>query len=113
MFDCSLCQQMKQDGLVYASSAALLALKDLLRTASVSIESTTVEAQHLSSSSGDADAHSVTIQSPSRRVVCSASEAAAVAAGSTSEDGAPAGPDVERTSGEAPFLQRRTSGGGR
>lgn len=85
--------------------------RGLLRRAPVPIESTPVEAQHLSSSSGDADA--VTIQSPSRRVVCSTSEAAAVAPGGTSEDCPPVGSDAERASEEVPFLQRRTSGGGR
>jgi hypothetical protein len=113
MFDSSRCSQMKQNGLAHVSSVALLALKGLLTTSPDPIESTVVEAQHLSSSSGDADAHTVTIWSPTRRAVYSTSEAAAVATGSAGEDGPPVGPDAERVSVEAVFVRQRTTGGGR
>jgi hypothetical protein len=112
MFDSSICSQMKQQhGLGYVSSAALLVLKDLLSAAAVPIESTGLEAQHLSSSLGDADAYTVTVQSPSERVVLSSGEVAAVANGSASEDGPPTGPDAERTSAAPSFSDQ--SGGGR
>jgi hypothetical protein len=111
MFDSSLCSQMKQDNLAHVSSAALLALKDLLSAAPDPIESTVLEAQHHSSSSGDADAP--TIPSQSERVVFPASEAAAVAPGSTSENGPPVGSDAERASAEAACVQQRATGGGR
>jgi hypothetical protein len=63
MFDSSICSQMKHHSAGYVSSAALLVLKDLLSAALVPIESTGLEAQHLSSSSGDADAYPVAVQS--------------------------------------------------
>lgn len=112
MFDSSLCSQMKQDNLAYVSSAALLALKDLLSAVPDPIESTVVEAQHLSSSTGDADAP--TIPSQSERVVFPTGEAAAVATGSTPEDDPASCQDAERASAEAPFVrQQLATGGGR
>jgi hypothetical protein len=113
MFDSSRCRQMKQNSVAHVSSVALLALKDLLTTSPDPIESTVAEAQHLSSSSGDADAQTVTIPSPTGRAVCSTSEAAAVATGSAGENDPPVGPDAERVSVEAVFVQQRTTGGGR
>lgn len=50
MFDSVCCSKMNQDSLAQVSSAALFVLKDLLKTESVSVESATIEAQHLSSS---------------------------------------------------------------
>jgi len=113
MFDSSLCGRTKQDGVAHVSSAALLALKGLLSATPSAIESDVVQAQHLFSSSGDADAHTVTVQNQSGRVIFSTGEATAVVAGDISKDGPPAGPDVERTSAEAAMVQRRTTGGGR
>ena len=110
MFDSSLCSQMKQDDLAYVSSAALLALKGLLSAATGPIESTIVEAQHRSSSSGDADAP--TIPSQSERVVFPTGEAAAVATGSTPEDGPTSCQDAERASAEAPFVRQQLATGG-
>jgi hypothetical protein len=95
---------MKHHSAGYVSSAALLVLKDLLSAALVPIESTGLEAQHLSSSSGDADAHAVTLEDQSARVVFSTHEAAAVARGSASENGPSAGLDAERTSATSPFF---------
>jgi hypothetical protein len=111
MFDSSRCIRMKRDDLAYVSSSALLGLKGLLTAVPVPIESIVVEAQHLSSSSGDADAH--TIPSQSERVVFPTSEASAVATGGTSEDGPPVGSDAERASADAAFFQQRSTGGGR
>jgi hypothetical protein len=111
MFDSSICSQMKHHSSGYVSSAALLVLKDLLSAALVPIESTGLEAQHLSSSSGDADAYPVTVQSQSGRVVLSTGEAAAVATRSASEDGPPVGADAKRTSAAPLFCDQ--SGGGR
>ncbi len=54
---------MKQNSVAHVSSVALLALKGLLTTSPDPIESTVAEAQHLSSSSGDADAQTVTMPS--------------------------------------------------
>jgi hypothetical protein len=68
------------------------------------------EAQHLSSSSGDANAYAVTLEDQSRRVVFSTHEAVAVANGRAPEDGPIAGPDVERTSA-APAISGQTGDG--
>jgi len=113
MFDSVCCSKMNQDSLAQVSSAALFVLKDLLKTESVSVESATIEAQHLSSSSGDADAHTITIHIPSRRAVPPPDRTAAGASGNTSENGPPVGPDAERASIEAVSVQQRTTGGGR
>jgi hypothetical protein len=48
MFDSGLCSGMKQDSLAYVSSAALLELTGLLSPAFDPIESSAVQAQHLS-----------------------------------------------------------------
>ena len=109
MFDSSLCSQMKQDNLAYVSSAALLALKDLLSAAPDPIESTVVEAQHLSSSTGDADVP--TIPSQSERVVFPTGEAAAVATGSTPEDDPTSCQDAKRASAEAPLCPAAVGNG--
>jgi hypothetical protein len=87
MFDSGICNEMKRESLAYVSSAALLTLMSLLSATSDPVESTVVEAQHLSSSSGDADAYAVTLEDQSGRVVFSTRKAAAVASGSASEDG--------------------------
>jgi hypothetical protein len=110
MFDSSVCSRMKQHGLGYVNRAALLVLRDLLSAAAVPIESTGLAAQHLSSSSGDADAYTVTVQNPSGRVVLSSGEAATAVNGSASEDGPPAGPDAERTSAAPPFSEQSRGG---
>jgi hypothetical protein len=111
MFDSSRCRQMKQNSVAHVSSVALLALKDLLTTSPDPIESTVAEAQHLSSSSGDADAHAVTLEDQSARVVFSTHEAAAVARGSASENGPSVGQDAERTSATSPFSSHVGGGG--
>ena len=103
MFDSVVCGQVKQQTLAYVSSAALLRLRSLLSQVLDPVESTVAEAQHLSSSSGDADAHAVRLEDQSARVVFSTHEAAAVARGSTSENGPSAGQDAERTSATWPF----------
>jgi hypothetical protein len=71
MFDSGLCSGMKQDSLAYVSSAALLELTGLLSPAVDPIESSAVQAQHLSSSSGGVDADNVTIQSQPGQAVFS------------------------------------------
>src|SRR5258708_15042715 len=111
MFDPVICGQMRQESLAYVNSVALVALKSLMSAARDPVEPTVIQAQHLSSSSGDADAHQAAPILP-RRVILSTGEAAAVAAGSPSEDGPSHGPDAERTSAEG-FSRQRTSGGGR
>jgi hypothetical protein len=78
-------------------------LRSLLSQVLDPVESTAAEAQHLSSSSGDADAHAVTLEDQSARVVFSTHEAAAVARRSASENGPPARQDAERTSATSPF----------
>lgn len=98
MFDPGICSQMKQESEAHVSSVALLALKSLLSTGPYPVESMVFEAQHLSSSSGDADAFAVTLEDQSRRAVFSAHEASAVANGGPPEDGPIAGSDAERTS---------------
>jgi hypothetical protein len=69
MFDPGICSQMKQESEAHVSSGALLALKSLLSTGPYSVESMVFEAQHLSSTSGDADAFAVTLVDQSRRAV--------------------------------------------
>jgi hypothetical protein len=71
MFDSGLCSGMKQDSLAYVSSAALLELTGLLSPAVDPIESSAVQAQHLSSSSGGVDADNVTILSQPGQAVFS------------------------------------------
>jgi hypothetical protein len=111
MFDSHLCGQMKPAELPQVGCAALLALKHLLSAVTESSERDVVEAQHDSSSSGDADAQAVAVQDSSRRFVFSPSEAPRVARRSAAEDGPTLGQDVERTL--APPLHGRETGGGR
>jgi len=111
MFDSGHCGGMKQDSLAFVSSAALLALTVLLSPAADAIESSASEAQHLSRSSGDADAHEA-IQEQPRRVIFSTGEAAGVATGSTPEDDPPFCQDAERASAEAPFVRQQSAAGG-
>ena len=66
MFDPGICSQMKQESEAHVSSVALLALKSLLSTGPYPVESMVFEAQHLSSSSGDADAFAVTLEDRER-----------------------------------------------
>ena len=86
MFDAGHCSGMKPGSLAYVSNSALLALRGLLSLDRDRIESGVVQAQHLSSDSGGADADHIPIQSPTRRVVSSASAPTEVAAGSLSAD---------------------------
>lgn len=62
MFDSGVCSAMKQDRLAYVSGAALLSLGRILSSApDHPIESSAVQAQHLSSHSGGADVDDATI----------------------------------------------------
>ncbi len=97
MFDSNLCGRMKPAETLRVDCAALLALKYLLSAATECSHQDMVEAQHDSSSSGDADAQAVSAQEPSRRVVFSSSEAPPVARRSAAEDGPTLSQDVERT----------------
>ena len=110
MFDSHLCGQMKPAELPRVDCAALLALKHLLSAATESSGQDVVQAQHDSSSSGDADAQAVAVQDPSTRVVFSPSEAPRVTGRSAAEDGPTLGQNVERTL-TAPLHGRETGGG--
>jgi hypothetical protein len=110
MFDSHLCGQMKPVELPRVDCAALLALKHLLSAVTETSERRVVQAQHDSSSSGDADAQAVAIQDPSRRVVLFPSEAPRVTGRSAAEDGPTLSQDVERTLA-APLHGRETGGG--
>ena len=111
MFNANICGRMKPAETPGVDCAALLALKHLLSAATECSQQDMVQAQHDSSSSGDADAQTVAVQDPSRRVVFSSSEAPPVARRSTAEDGPTAGQDAERAL--APPLRCRNTGGGR
>jgi hypothetical protein len=112
MFDSAVCGRLNLGTCAYVSSAALLALQELLLNAADSIEPVLIQAQHISSSSGGADADRVTIQVQSRRAVLFTRAATGVAAGSSSGDDRTPGPDDARTSAEGHSLER-TRGGGR
>lgn len=62
MFDAGFCTGMKPDSLAHVSSDALLTLQEFLATVTDCIESGTVQAQHLSSNLGGADANNIPIQ---------------------------------------------------
>jgi hypothetical protein len=79
VFDSIICGRMKQQTPAYVSSAALPTLKSLLSQVPEPVESAATEAQHLSSSSGDADAYAVTLEGQSARVVFSVHETITVA----------------------------------
>jgi len=111
MFDSRICGRMKPADFPYVDCTALAALQQLLSAATQAKEWTVVQAQHHSSSSGDADANTVTVQSQSGRVVLSTDEAAGVAARSAAEDDPAPRPNAERTSAAPPFSD--PSGGGR
>ena len=74
MVDVRACGRMKRAEFPHVDCAALLALKHLLSSASGPSERDVVQAQHDSSSLGDADAQAIAVQEPSRRVVLSTSE---------------------------------------
>jgi len=97
MFDSNLCGRMKPAEIPRVDCAALLALKHLLSTAAESSKRDVIQAQHDSSSSGDADAQAVSTEEPSRRVVFSSRETPRVARRSAPEDDSTFGQDVERT----------------
>jgi hypothetical protein len=96
MFDCRACGEMKPTKFPFVDCAALLALQHLLLAATGTSERGVIQAQHHSSSSGDADAQTDPVQKPSRQVVFSPSEAPRVASGSPAENGPTAGEDAER-----------------
>ena len=111
MFNANICGRMKPAETPRVDCAALLALKHLLSASTECSQQGMVQAQHDSSSSGDADAQTVSVQEPSRRVVFCSSEAPRVARRSAAEDGPTLGQDVERTL--APPLRGDDTGGGR
>jgi hypothetical protein len=87
MFDSGLCSGLKLDSQPHVDAAALLALRVLLSTTTDPIESTLVQAQHLSSNSGGADVDNVTVQGQARRTVFFPGTAPPSVAGSPSTDG--------------------------
>ena len=95
MFDSNLCGRMKPAEMPRVDCAALLALKHLLSAATECSQQGMVQAQHDSSSSGDADAQTVSVQEPSRRVVFFPCEAPRVASRSAAENGPTASQDAE------------------
>lgn len=109
MFDLRACGRMKPAELPHVDCAALFALKSLLSSATGTNELDVVQAQHHSSSSGDADAQTIAVQNPSRRVVFSSSEAPRVASRSAAENGPTAGQDAERILA-APLHGRKIGG---
>ncbi len=111
MFDSRVCGRMKPAELPHVECAALLALQHLLSAATGPNELGVIQAQHHSSSSGDADAQTESVQNPSRRVVSSTGEAPRVTSRSATEDGSAAGQDAEGIFAEAPHC--REKGGGR
>jgi hypothetical protein len=108
MFDCHACRQMELTEFPHVDCAALWALQQLLSAATG--ERGVIQAQHHSSSSGDADAQTDSVQDPSRRVVFSTREAPRVTSRSAAEDGPTAGEDAERILA-APLHGRKTGGG--
>ena len=96
MFDSGSCSVMKPESLARVSLSALLALRALLAPGA-GVDSTVIEAQHLSSDSGGAD---VDGERPPGQTVYSPSSTAASAAGSLSADDPFVGPDDERTYSE-------------
>jgi len=110
MFDSDLCRRMKQDSLAHVSAAALLALKVLLSQATEPIESSLVQAQHLSSNSGGADVDNVAVQSQTGRTVFSSETTPTGVAGGSSTDGSLAGTDDKGASAKG-FSRQRGSGG--
>jgi hypothetical protein len=112
MFDSGLCSGMKEDSQAHVSAAALLALHVLLSPATDPIESSLVQAQHLSSNSGGADVDNVTVQGQTGRAVFSPGTAPPGVSGSLSADGSLAGADDKRASAKG-FSRQRGSGGGR
>jgi hypothetical protein len=110
MFDCRACDRMKPTKFPYVDYAALLALEHLLSATTGPSERGVIQAQHHSSSSGDADAQIDSVEDPSRRVVFSTREAPRVTSGSAAEDGPTAGQDAERIFAATPH-GRRTGGG--
>ena len=95
LFDSRVCGRMKPADFPYVDYTSLVALQQLLSAATQSNEWTVVQAQHHSSSSGDADANTVTVQSQSGRVVLSTGEAAGVATRSAAEDDPATRPDAK------------------
>jgi hypothetical protein len=95
MLDCHACGQMEPTEFPHVDCAALWALQQLLSAATGPSERGVVQAQHHSSSSGDADAQTDSVQNPSRQVVFSPGEAPRVAGRSAAENGSTTGQDAE------------------
>jgi hypothetical protein len=85
-FDSHLGDQMKPTESPGVDCADLLTLKHLLEAAKESSKRDVVQAQHDSSSSGDADAQAIVVQDSSRRIILAFSEPPRVARRSPLED---------------------------
>jgi hypothetical protein len=110
MFDAAVCAQMKSMELPHVDCAALLALKHLLSAATRSSERDVVQAQHQSSSGGDADAEAVAVPPQSGRVIFSTRSNPRVARRGVAEGHRPTGQDAERLL-PAPLPSCKTGGG--
>ena len=97
MLDANVCSRMKPAERPRVDCAALIALQHLLLAATECSQPDMVQAQHDSSSSGDADAQAVSTQAASRRVVFSSSETPRVTHRRAAEDGSTLSQDAERT----------------
>lgn len=102
MFDFGYCNGMKSGASPYASVSALQAVQALLtpEAAAEHIETSVLQAQHLSRDSGGADTDDIPIQSPTARAVSPATTSTEAFAGCLSADAALVGTDDERTSPE-------------
>jgi hypothetical protein len=110
MFEAILCASMKSSELPHVDCVALLALKHLLSAATLPIERDVVQAQHQSSSAGDADAEAVTVPTQSGRVIFSTQSNPRVTCGGATEARPPNGEDAERILA-APLPSCPTGGG--
>jgi hypothetical protein len=110
MFDAVVCAPMKSSELPHVDCVALLALKHLLSAATLSIERDVVQAQHQSSSAGDADAEAVAVPTQSGRVIFSTQSNPRATCGGSTEARPPTGEDAERILA-APLPSCRTGGG--
>lgn len=113
MFDSGYCQGMKSEAFAYVSVSALRAAQALLilEAEAEHLETSVVQAQHLSRDSGGADTDDIPIQSPTARAVSSAATPTEAFTGCLSADAPLVGADDERTSPEGPCSD--TTGGGR
>ena len=108
MFDSGHCSGMKPETLSIVSVSALRAVQELVAPEADHIETSVVQAQHLSRDSGGADAEN--IQGPTGRAVPSATTATEAFAGCLSADASLVGADDERTFQEGSSSSRTTRG---